>query len=271
MNMKRFVILVSALTLLMPLHMSAQVSMAAGVGLGVMDGAGIGVAFGVSDALNIRAGVGLFPNGLIKEYDIDLPKWGSNPATSTALTGKLPSSGNILVDYHPGGGSFRLTAGAFVGSGSLVTVYNTKALPDSYHNVGISYYADGNRNNDDPANFYRIQADEKGVLNGTFKASPVRPYVGIGFGSAIPRGRVGAAFDLGLEYTGGLDLRADARNIKSDVESLKMTSAGVLETVKLIRGYDTQKSYDKYIDYVDKLRSVPVLPVMRISVFVKLF
>ena len=267
--MKKFIILVTALALLAPVRMSAQFSMAAGVSLGMMDGAGVDLAFGVVDNLYVRAGYSLIPSSLfIKEYGIDLPKWGSNPATSTAVTGKMPSAGNVLVDYHPGGGSFRVSAGVFFGSNNFVKVYNTKALPDSYHNVGISYYDDGDT--EDVSKFYRIMADAKGVVTGYIKTGAVRPFLGIGFGSAVPKRRVGATFDLGVEYTGGMDVSTEALNIKGEEQLITLNTAGVKRTVQEIRG-SSSKSYDKYFDYVDKLHSLPVLPMMRISIFVRLF
>ena len=266
--MKKFIVLISVLALLVPVRMSAQFNVAAGVSVGMMDGAGVSVAAGVLDNLNIRAGYSLVPSSLIKEYGIDLPKWGSNPASSTAVTGKLPSSGNILVDYHPGGGSFRLTAGAFFGSSDLVRVFNTEALPDSYHSAGVSYYVDGDT--EDVSKFYRIMSDAKGIMTGYVKTGAVRPFVGIGFGSAVPKGRVGATIDFGAEYTGGMDISADAVNIKGEKELITLTSAGVKKTVQDMRG-SADKSYDKYIDYVDKLSSLPVLPMLRVSIFVKIF
>ena len=122
---------------------SLRFSMAAGASLGVMDGAGVGLAFGVTDWFKVRAGFGLIPSFLIKEYIVSLPKWGSNPATTTGVTGKLPSSGSLLLDFHPGGKSFHLTVGMFFGSSDFARVYNTKALPESYHNFGVAYHADG--------------------------------------------------------------------------------------------------------------------------------
>lgn len=267
--MKKFIILVTALALLAPVRSSAQFSMAAGASLGMMDGAGIDLAFGVIDNLYVRAGYSLIPSSLfIKEYGIDLPKWGSNPAVSTAVTGKLPSSGNVLVDFHPGGGSFRLTAGAFFGSNDFVRVFNTKALPDSYHSAGVSYYIDGDT--EDVSKFYRIMSDANGIITGYVKTGAVRPFVGIGFGSAVPKRRVGATLDLGVEYTGGMDVSTKALNIKGEQELITLTSAGVKKTVQEMRG-SSDKFYDKYIDYVDKLHSLPVLPMLRVSIFVKLF
>lgn len=271
--MKRFFLLVTALAFLLPGRVSAQTdmpfSMAAGVSLGVMDGAGVDLAFGVIDNLNVRVGYGLIPSFLIKEYGIDLPEWGNNPATSTAMTGKIPGSGNLLVDYHPGGKSFKVTAGLFFGSGNFASVYNTKALPESYHSAGVSYYVDGDT--EDITKFYRIQTDDKGIVSAAFKSGAVRPFVGVGFGSAIPKSRVGVTFDLGVEYTGGFDLRTDARNRKGDIENIPLTTKGVLQTIYEIRGHSREMSYDKYVSYVDKLRELPVLPVARVSVFVKLF
>ncbi|MBR4568974.1 MAG: hypothetical protein IKO24_04425 [Bacteroidales bacterium] len=271
--MKRFFLLVTALALLLPGRVSAQTdmpfSMAAGVSLGVMDGAGVNLAFGVIDNLNVRVGYGLIPSFLIKEYGIALPEWGNNPATSTAMTGKLPGNGNLLVDYHPGGKSFKVTAGLFFGSKDFVKVYNTKALPESYQNAGIEYWIDGNT--EDKANRYRIQSNEKGIVSAAFETIAVKPFLGIGFGSAIPNNRVGVSFDLGVEYIGSLDLCADARNRKDDLEHLSLTTDGILQTIYKIRGHSREMSYDKYVSYVDKLRDLPILPVARVSVFVKLF
>lgn len=271
--MKRFFLLVTALALLLPGRVSAQTdmpfSMAAGVSLGVMDGAGVDLAFGVIDNLNVRVGYGLIPSALIPKYDVELPAWGDNPATSTALTGKIAGNGNLLVDYHPMGNSFRVTAGVFWGPRDIIKIYNTKALPESYHQAGVVYWLDGNT--EDKANRYRIQSDDKGIVSAAFESGSVKPFLGIGFGSAIPKNRVGVAFDLGLEYIGGLDLCADARNRKDDMEHLSLTTKGVLQTVYDIRGHSREMPYDKYISYVDKLRGLPILPVARVSVFVKLF
>ena len=276
--MKRFFLLVATLATLLPGRITAQTasesdmpfSMAAGVSLGVMDGAGVDLAFGVIDNLNVRVGYGFIPSFLIPKYGIDLPTWGNNPAASTALSGRVAGSGDLLIDYHPAGGSFRVTAGLFFGPKDFVKVYNTKALPESYHKVGISYYKDGDES-DIINNFYSIQSDAKGIMSAALKAGVVRPFVGIGFGSAIPRNRVGAAFDLGVEYIGSLDLRADASNIDDVQENIPLTTAGVLHTIYGIRGHSREMSYDKYISYVDKLRKLPVLPVARVSVFFKLF
>ena len=271
--MKRFFLYVAALAVLLPGRISAQTdmpfSMAAGVSLGVMDGAGIDLGFGVIDNLNVRVGYGIIPSFLIPKIDVDLPTWGSNPATSTSFSGSVAGSGNLLVDYHPTGGSFRVTAGLFFGAKDYVKVYNTKALPESYHSAGVNYYVDGDR--DDLTKYYRIVSDDKGILSAAFKSGAVRPFVGVGFGSAIPRKRVGVSFDLGVEYIGSMDLHTDARSIKGESESISLTTDGVLQAVYEIRGHSREMFYDKYINYVDKLRDLPVLPVARVSVFVKLF
>ena len=278
--MKRLFVLLSALILLVPVQALAQDSgpvpsqesytapsdgfhMAAGVSLGLMDGAGVNLAFGVTDWLNVRAGFSGIPSFLIKEYDV--------PEVGVGVTGRFPASGNLLFDFHPGGKSFKLTAGIFFGASDFFKAFNTKALPDSYRKAGISYYADGNRNGD-ISQFYTINPDDKGFLYGALKAGAVKPFIGLGFGSAIPRKRVGVNFDLGVEYTGGLDLRTDARNFLSgEVVNIPITTAGAMETVRVMRNSSREESYDKYFKYIDKLRSLPVLPVARVSVFVKLF
>ena len=271
--MKRLLILVAALAVLLPGRASAQSSMpfemSAGLSLGVMDGIGVELGFGVTEKLNVRARYSVFPKMLIKEYSISLPKWGNNPATETAFTGRGAGSGNLLVDFHPSAGSFRVTAGLFFSSQDFIKVYNTIPLPESYHAAGVNYFIDADKS--DISNFYRIQANEKGIMSAALKTSAVKPFIGIGFGSAVPKGRVGASFDLGFEYSGGLSLTAPARNISGELETIDLTTVGLKQTVKDIRTNKDDKSYDKYLEYVDKLRALPVLPVARISVFVKLF
>lgn len=271
--MKRLLILVAALAVLLPgcafAQSSAPFEMSAGLSLGVMDGIGVELGFGVTEKLNVRAGYSVFPNMLIKEYDISLPKWGSNPATETAFTGRGSGSGNLLVDFHPTAGSFRVTAGLFFGPQDFIKVYNTIPLPDSYRAGGINYYVDADKS--DITKWYRIQSDDRGEMSASLKAVAVKPFIGIGFGSAVPKGRIGASFDLGLEYSGGLSLTAPARNISGEIEMINLATDGLIQTVKDIRTNKEDKSYDKYLEYVDKLRALPVLPVARLSVFVKLF
>ena len=189
--MKRFLLLLAFVAILVPARAQAPAdsvevpasafSMGAGLSLGLMDGVGVGLSFRIIEQLNVRVGYGMIPSFLIPEYGISVPELGSYPATTTAVTGKVRSSGSLLVDYHPGGKSFRVTAGLFFGSKNLVNLYNTKALPEAYR------------------------------------------------------------------------------------------SAGVKQTIREMAGSSSGKSYDRYADYVDKLRSLPVLPVARLSVFVKLF
>ena len=276
--MKRFLSFFAAMALLLSGSVSAQAqtgsgspfSVAAGLSAGVVDGIGGEIAVGVTDRINVRAGYSVFPNMFVKEYSISLPAWGSNPASETAFTGKGSNSANVLVDFHPvPSGSFHVTAGVFFGPDDFVKVFNTKALPESYHAAGVNYYLDEDK--DDITKYYRIRSDEKGIMNASLKTMAFRPYVGLGFGSAIPRHRVGGLLDLGVEYTGGLDLRADAVSIKGETESIPITTGGVLMTVKEMRKQDTDKAYYKYFDYIDQVRSLPLLPFVRFSFFVKLF
>ena len=277
--MKRFLLLLALVAVLVPARAQAPAdsvevpasafSMGAGLSVGLMDGVGVGLSFRVIDQLNVRVGYGLIPSFLIPEYGVSVPQLGSYPSVSTAVSGKMRSSGSLLVDYHPGGKSFRVTAGLFFGSKNLVNLFNTKALPEAYRSAGVSYYLDGDKS--DISKFYRIQPDEKGFVSGILRTGAVRPFVGIGFGSAVPRKRVGVAFDLGVEYIGGIEVRTDARNVMGEVESIPLSTAGIKQTIRDMAGSSYDILYDRYAGYVDKLRSLPVLPVARLSVFVKLF
>ena len=290
--MKRFFIAIVGVALLMPGRAFAQApasavstidlrtppvetkssfptGFAVGVSVGAMDGIGAELALGLSEKINVRAGYSFFPNKLIKEYEVSLPAWGVNPASDNSFTARLTGSANLLLDFHPWSRWFRISAGVFVGPGDFLQVYNTKPLPDSYRAAGINYYVDCDK--DDLTKYYRIQANEDGIMKLAFRTASVKPFVGIGFGSSVPSDRIGASFDLGVEYIGGMELHTTARNIKGDFDDITLTTDGLMLTVKEIQKNPGERSYDKYIDMVDKLRALPVLPVARFTLFVKLF
>lgn len=139
----------------------------AGLGLGVKAGTlGLGaeITKSFTETINGRVGFNSYKfttsgkEGDV-DYDIDM-KW-----QSTAL----------LLDWHPGGGSFRLTAGYMLNGNKL----DMKAKPDSSYKIGDSYFSVDN-------------------LGGTVDFSD-GPYIGLGWGNSARKG-FGFSFELGAMY-----------------------------------------------------------------------
>ena len=74
---------------------------------------------------------------------------------------------------------------------------------------------------------YRIPVDQNGNISGGLKVSSFRPYLGLGFGRAIPKKRIGFMFEMGVQFhntpkvytnNGDLsDLTAEADNDFTDI------------------------------------------------------
>lgn len=47
---------------------------------------------------------------------------------------------------------------------------------------------------------YSIPVDKNGNISGGLKVAAFRPYLGLGFGRAVPRKRIGFMFELGVQF-----------------------------------------------------------------------
>lgn len=147
---------------------------AEGVGLALRAGStGIGAELtaGLGGPLNVRVGGSWF------EVDRKFTR------RDVTFDGKgTLAFGMGLLDFHPGSGSFRISAGAF---------YNrTKAVGDS---VGGTIVLNG------------VPYDVRlvGKVHGEAKTNEVAPYAGIGWGNAVRgRSRIGFVADVGVVYWG---------------------------------------------------------------------
>lgn len=149
----------------------------ADVGVGVkggMLGLGAELTVGMTDTLNGRLGYNTYTfNTSATEsdikYDIDM-KW-----QTTAL----------LLDWHPGGGGFRLTAGYMINGNKL----DMQAQSVTGLDIG-----DGN---------YDVELASEVKFNNA-------PYIGVGWGNAAKRKGFGFIFEAGAMYQGApkVDIKA---------------------------------------------------------------
>ncbi len=152
----------------------------------------LGIGFGInfsSNGVGINLAKNLTQKGrfAIRLYGTYMPYSIKNMAFDLDKTAlvinadiKLGSIGAIL-DIHPFGGPFKISAGYAM----LLTQINATALT-----------RDSTKQGD-----IMIPPDEVGKITTGITFNP-SPYVGIGFGHAVPRGRVGFNFEFGAYYVG---------------------------------------------------------------------
>ena len=139
-------------------------------------------------------------------------------AMSMHIKPKL-TAGHLLIDYYPFTG-FHLGTGTVIDihnrhEGSLMPVTawnNAMENPDAQEVV--------ERNNLQPIGLvlgdYFIAPDENGNIDARIRVSGFRPYLGLGFGRAVPRKRIGCQFDLGVQFWGSPKVMVNGEELKPD-------------------------------------------------------
>jgi hypothetical protein len=156
---------------------------------------------------------------------VDLSQYpGGNLPNTLALQGKLSNTTwHFLVDVYPFGASssFHATVGAYFGPKEIINVYNKESgflSPINAYNNAIIYagkqpVTDNVRKVVDQYNMKMIGAElgdyfvtpnpaDNGDVSAYAEVAGFRPYLGVGFGRAVPKGRIGCQFDLGVQFWG---------------------------------------------------------------------
>lgn len=228
-------------------HASAQKelgifnALSVGVSAGTT-GVGIDVATPVTPYFAVRGGVSFMPGFHINtdvDVDVNDPNYGSIPTTLDMTGSMTRTSGELLVNYYPFlRSSFFVTAGAYFGGSKLVKIdAHSDALKEYVNQGGKAGIVIGNQT---------IPVDKDGNIAGGLEVSGFRPYLGLGFGRAVPQKRIGVMFELGVQFHGRPDVYTDA---------------GVL-------GSTSADGDDSFTKIMDKLT---VYPVMKIRLCGRLF
>lgn len=209
-------VLVSMLAVALTLSASAQSFRENGLfnhlSVGVTAGTpgwGIDVAMPVCEYVSLRAGFTSFPTIKVNT-DLDLNYNGYNQIegynipSSIEVEGKPGfTNGKLLADVFPfKSSSFHVTVGAYFGSSSIVKAYNKedgvlKGVADYNNSVSSQDQKIGVELGD-----YLLEPDDNGNVNAAIKTASFKPYVGLGFGRAVPRNRVGFMFEMGVMFWG---------------------------------------------------------------------
>ena len=233
-----------------------------GLGLGVgTTGITIDVAAPVTKYLDIRAGMDIMPNFKygtsldlnISEKDREAAQLaGHTIPKGIDVEGKNSSgSFHFMVDVFPfKGSSFHVTAGAYIGNNKIINVYNKhdKDLAEvvEYNNkvatnplagtLGLKQV--GVQLGDYLLSPY--QTSEGGHVEANIKVTKFRPYLGIGFGRAVPqKHRLALQFDLGAQFWGNpkvymIGLNGEKELTEKDADG---NDGGAIKTLSKISVY----------------------------------
>ena len=138
------------------------------------------------------------------------------------------TAGHVLVDFYPfpSHSSFHLSAGAHIGTGTVVNVHNrydgilkpitmwNNAMVNPEVQPLVEQY--GLRRIGVAIGEYFIMPDEDGNINAKIKVSGFRPYLGLGFGRAVPRKTIGCQFDLGVQFWGSPKVYVNGEELKAN-------------------------------------------------------
>lgn len=199
-------------------------------------GFGVDVAMPVCAYVQVRAGIAVFPKIKIHtDLDIDapdVPGWSVDNIEVEAKTGF--TNGKLLFDVYPfKRSSFYVTAGAYFGSSKIVEAYNredgllkpiadwNKTNPDSKYGVELGDYL--------------LEPDKDGNVKAQIKTASFKPYLGIGFGRAVPRKRVGCMVELGCQFWGSPKLYCNDERLTE--EKAGGDDGGVIKTLSKISVY----------------------------------
>lgn len=135
-------------------------------------GAGLEIENTLTDNIALRLGANYFSydyNGTADgiDYDFELEL----------------QSFSALLDWHPFGGSFRISAGALYNQNEI----NAKSDPAASYDIGGSTYT----------------ASQVGTLKGTVDFNEIAPYAGIGWDTSFGKDNCfGLLFEVGVIYQG---------------------------------------------------------------------
>lgn len=154
-------------------------------------GVGVQATVGLIDSINVRGVVNFFSTNFDEnqdgvEYDLDLD---------------LQSAG-VILDWHPGAGSFRFSAGAF-SNGNEITGAG-RGQPGTFVEFGDEVFA----------------AEDLGTVNANFDFDSVAPYLGIGWGNAAQNEGWSFSADIGVYLQGEPEVTLSTPDVDPSIVDL---------------------------------------------------
>lgn len=205
--------------------------LAVGVSASTM-GIGVDAATTLNRHFMLRAGVDIMP-GYSFDTDVDVDVT-SGTSAEVNVDGDLSrTQASLLLNVYPSKrSSFFIAGGFYVGGNKLVKIEGNspelQELREQYGSQAGIIIGD-----------YKLPINENGNVAGGIKVSSFRPYLGLGFGRAVPHKRVAFMFELGVQFHGTPKVYSDAGDLQELTNQLD--------------------SDDKFSDILDNLTVYPVL------------
>ena len=221
-----------------------------GVGVSIgTGGLGFDVAAPVTDWAAVRAGMSMSP-GAKYSADVDIDVDSKSITTDQLkIEGKLNINDyKLLLDLYPFRSGFHLTAGAFYGPRKFISLYNAELFlaKEDWGTAGVKIGE------------YRLTSDENGNVEANIEVKDLKPYVGLGFGRAIPKkGRVGVSCDFGVKLWGTPGVYTWAEDNFGNREYKELTKEGVNE--------------EDFNDAFDIMSRITFYPVLNIRICGRIF
>lgn len=186
------------------------------------EGIGFDVATPVTDYLEVSAGMSFMPgfkvDGDVKVKPIRITDVTTIPMESVNIEGKFArTTANFKVSCYPFGTQNALfVAAGFSFGGKKIAklkghsedVKNFMADPQYPADVKNQVYAEIDK--------YDVRFNENGDLLGDVRVNGFRPYLGLGYGRMVPKGRVGFRVELGCQFMGHMKVYQDDQELNID-------------------------------------------------------
>ena len=109
--------------------------------------------------------------------------------------------------------------------------------------------------------------DQSGNVKAEVKVNSFKPYLGVGFGRAVPKGRIGVQFDLGVQFWGRPEVLGNMNYV--DRQTGEVVTR--YEKIKKNRIINENKDYQDLKDAVKTIEKIGVYPVLNIRINGRLF
>lgn len=208
-------------------------NMSVGLGLGTT-GISLDVAAPITPLLAVRLGADIVPKitihpaldlGITKDIqEISMDLIGERLPDKIDFDGKIKfAAGHLLVDIYPfKKSSFHVTAGAYLGGkeiGNLNTAGDQILLKAIYEYNKAIELVDPDLKVGVKLGNYFLEPNKDGVIKTSLEVNALRPYIGIGFGRAVPtKHRFACNFDLGFQFWGTPKIYLEGDNGKKHLD-----------------------------------------------------
>ena len=208
-------------------------NMSVGLGLGTT-GISLDVAAPITPLLAVRLGADIVPKitihpaldlGITKDIqEISMDLIGERLPDKIDFDGKIKfAAGHLLVDIYPfKKSSFHVTAGAYLGGkeiGNLNTAGDQILLKAIYEYNKAIELVDPDLKVGVKLGNYFLEPNKDGVIKTSLEVNALRPYIGIGFGRAVPtKHRFACNFDLGFQFWGTPKVYLEGDNGKTQLD-----------------------------------------------------